>query len=96
VEFQGNRVRRVDAATGIITTFAGTGNAGFSGDGGPAINATLNLPFAIAFDTGGNLYIADAGNARVRQVNPVLGTIQTVAGNGTTVSSPDGSMELPN
>ena len=96
VEFQGNRVRRVDAITGIITTFAGTGLSGFSGDGGPAISATLNLPFAIAFDSGGNLYIADMGNARVRQVNPVLGTIQTVAGNGTTVSSPDGSMELPN
>ncbi len=94
VEFQGNRVRRVDAGTGIITTFAGTGSSGFSGDGGPAVNATLYLPFAITFDSAGYLYIADAGNARVRQVDPVLGTITTVAGNGTNVSAPDGYMAI--
>src|SRR5262249_55226723 len=54
VEFQGNRVRRIDAATGIITTVAGTGTAGFSGDGGPAVNAQIGLAFSIAMDPSGN------------------------------------------
>jgi uncharacterized protein (TIGR03437 family) len=76
-----NRVRRV-TADGSIQTFAGTGSAGFSGDGGPAAAAALNQPYGLAFDHAGNLYIADLGNARVRRV-ATDGTIQTVAGGGT-------------
>jgi len=73
----GHRVRQVSAA-GIIRTIAGTGQPGFSGDGGPAIAAQLNAPYGLAFDTRGNLYIADLGNARVRRVTPD-GAISTVA-----------------
>ena len=83
-----HRVRRV-SASGIITTFAGTGVAGFSGDGGPATTAQLNLPYGLAVDYNGNLYIADLGNQRVRRV-AADGTITTVAGDGRKAASPDG------
>ena len=74
-------VRKVDAA-GIITTFAGSGSStGFSGDGGPAINAQLNTLAGLAVDKAGNLYIADAGNYRLRKVD-TSGIITTVAGTG--------------
>jgi len=74
-------VRRVDSS-GIITTFAGSGSsAGFSGDGGPAVNAQLNTLAGLAVDKAGNLYIADAGNYRVRKVD-TSGIITTVAGTG--------------
>jgi len=76
-----NRVRQVDTL-GIIHTYAGTGTAGFSGDGGPAISAQISAPVGIAMDKGENLYIADAGNNNVRRVN-FAGSISTVAGNGT-------------
>ena len=81
-----NRVRKVDTK-GIITTFAGTGTAGFSGDGGPATSAKLGsgltLPFqGVAVDNAGNVYIADPMNNRVRVVKP-SGIISTFAGNGT-------------
>jgi hypothetical protein len=56
----------VDAVTGIITTVAGNGSAGFGGDGGPASSASLSGPFGIAADAAGNLYIADTGNNRIR------------------------------
>jgi len=75
-----SRVRKI-ALDGSIQTFAGTGTAGFSGDGGSATSAALNQPYGIAFDHFGNLYIADLGNARVRKVTSD-GTIQTVAGGG--------------
>ena len=75
-----NRVRKVDR-TGVITTIAGTGVAGYSGDGGPATTAKINQPHDIAVDRAGNLYIADTGNHRVRRVN-TDGTIVTVAGTG--------------
>jgi len=74
-----NRIRKVTA--GIVSTFAGTGSAGFSGDGGQAVSAQLTLPRGIAFDNAGNLYIADTGNHRVRKVTPG-GQITTVAGEG--------------
>ncbi len=80
-----NRVRKVDTK-GIITTFAGTGTAGFSGDGGPATSAKLGLNLTAAFqgvavDSAGNVYIADPANNRIRMVNPA-GIISTFAGNG--------------
>jgi len=77
-----NRIRRVTPA-GIISTVAGNGTWGFSGDGGAATSAQLNLPFGVGFGAAGSLYIADSGNNRVRKVSPA-GVISTVAGNGTS------------
>lgn len=85
-----HRVRRVDAKTGIITTIAGTGQARFSGDGGPADHAALNEPAALAVDTQGQLYIADQSNNRVRSVDLKTGMIRTVAGTGSAVYDGDG------
>jgi len=75
-----NRIRRVSA--GIITTVAGEGMIGFSGDGGPATRAGLNGPQSVALDSGGNLYIVDTYNQRIRKVT-AAGIITTVAGDGT-------------
>jgi sugar lactone lactonase YvrE len=61
-------VRRIDTK-GVITTFAGTGRLGFSGDGGPARQAKLNAPYGLAFDAAGNLYFADSGNGRIRRID---------------------------
>ena len=82
------RVRKVSPG-GTITTFAGSGGLGSSGDGGPATSATFNAPFALAMDSAGNVYIADSTAARVRKVN-AAGIITTVAGNGGHGSSGDG------
>ena len=84
-----SRIRKVDAATGIITTVAGTGEQGFSGDGGPANQAAISLPRDIALDSNGNLYIADGANNRIRKVDP-NDTITTVAGTGRAEFSGDG------
>ncbi len=81
VETGGHRVRKMDRS-GAITTLAGTGVAGFSGDGGPAALAQLASPYGVAADILGNVYMADLGNARVRRVG-VDGSIVTVAGGGT-------------
>lgn len=79
---EGNqRVRRVDAATGIITTVAGNGTPGFNGDGGAATNAQLDEPKAVALDGAGTLYICEKGNDRIRKVD-VNGVISTVVGAG--------------
>ena len=75
-----DRIRKVDAA-GVITTVAGTGEEGFSGDGGPAIQAALDNPFGVAVDGAGNLFITDRGNDRIRKVD-AAGVITTVAGTG--------------
>ena len=75
-------VRFVDSNTGIISTIAGTGIPGFSGDGGPAVNAQLDYPSAIDLDGAGNLYIADSGNNRIRMLEKATGHIYTVAGTG--------------
>jgi len=83
-----DRVRVVDPS-GIISTLAGSGPAGFSGDGGPAAAAQLNAPRALALDAAGNLYVADDNNDRVRRIDPG-GQITTVAGNGTTGYEGDG------
>jgi len=85
-----HRVRRVDAQTGIITTIAGTGQARFSGDGGPADHAALNEPAALAVDAQGQLYIADQSNNRVRAVDLKTGIIRTVAGMGSAAYDGDG------
>ncbi len=89
-EFDGNRVREVTSASGIITTVAGTGTAGYSGDGGQATSAQLHSPNAVALDGAGNLYIAEYGNNRIRKVTVANGVITTVAGNGTAGYSGDG------
>jgi trimeric autotransporter adhesin len=81
------RIRKIHRGT--ITTVAGNGAMGFCGDGGQATSACLSSPFGIAVDTGGNLFIADAGNQRIRQVGPG-GTINTVAGNGAAGFCGDG------
>lgn len=78
-----SRIRRVDAASGIITTVAGNGNRGYSGDGGPATSAQLSFADSIAVDRDGNLFIADSRfNRRVRRVDAQTGIITTVAGIG--------------
>lgn len=81
-----HRIRKV--SNGVITTVAGTGAPGFSGDGGPAISAALKSPTGVAFDAAGNLYIADSENSRVRRVSH--GIINTVAGNGNWAYGGDG------
>jgi sugar lactone lactonase YvrE len=82
------RIRRVDAKTGSMTTFAGNGKRGFSGDEGPAQEAGLNAPDGIAFDAEDNLYIADAGNHRIRRVDAATGIITTIAGSGPIDEGP--------
>jgi sugar lactone lactonase YvrE len=83
-----NRIRRVDR-TGIITTVAGNGAKGFSGDGGPARDAQLSGAWGVTVDDTGNLYIADTGNNRIRKVDP-SGRITTIAGIGVAGFSGDG------
>ena len=86
-----HRIRRIDAVSGLIETVVGTGVAGFSGDGGPPIAATFNLPRAICLDpTGKQLYIADSRNHRIRHVDVAAQTIETYAGSGVQGFSGDG------
>ncbi len=83
------RIRKVDASSGVITTVAGDGTAGFGGDGGPAAEAQLRNPQGVALDAAGNLYIADRNNHCIRKVD-AAGVITTVAGDGTAGYSGDG------
>jgi hypothetical protein len=87
---QNNHSIRKVALDGTITTIAGNGTSGFSGDGGPASTAVLDSPSATAIDAAGNIYISDAGNNRVRKVNPVTGEIDTVVGSDLESFSGDG------
>ncbi|MFZ4516653.1 MAG: fibronectin type III domain-containing protein, partial [Acidimicrobiia bacterium] len=83
------RVRKISTNDGKITTIAGTGVSGHSGDGGTATNAQLSAPYGVAVDSAGNVYIADTGNDRVRKIS-TNGIITTIAGNGSRGYSGDG------
>ena len=85
---ENNRIRRIHTS-GEITTLAGTGERGYSGDGGPAAEARLDRPAAVAVDRAGNVYVADTGNQRVRRID-LSGTIETYAGTGEQGYSGDG------
>jgi sugar lactone lactonase YvrE len=85
-----NRIRRVDAASGVITTVAGDGEKGFAGDGGPATRAALNEPYGVVVDRDGNLYVADRLNRRVRRIDAGSGVITTLAGTGEAAYCGDG------
>ena len=91
VDNANNRIRKVAATTGIISTVAGSGTNGYSGDGGPATSAKLSGPSAVAVDASGNIYISDVYNSRIRKVNS-SGVISTYAGNGTAGFSGDGGL----
>jgi DNA-binding beta-propeller fold protein YncE len=84
------KIRRVDLATGVVTTVAGTGVAGYSGDGGPAVRATLDSPQRMVADAAGNIYVADSDNNAVRRIDAGSGVITTVAGTGVEGLSGDG------
>ncbi len=86
-----NAIRRLDIKTGILTTFAGTGRPGYSGDGGPAAKAALNSPISLQFGPSGDLFIADIGNHVIRRVSASGGEISTFAGTGKQGPTPDGA-----
>lgn len=88
-DYANHRIRKVSAATGIITTIAGTGANGYTGDGGPATAATLSYPVSICRDLWGNILWAEYGNNVIRKLNPTTGVISTVAGTGTNGYSGD-------
>jgi sugar lactone lactonase YvrE len=85
-----HRIRKIEHDTGTISTIAGNGNNGISGDGGPAVRAQLNEPYGIVIDPRGNLFVADRLNCRVRRIDAGTGVITTVAGNGSKVYFGDG------
>ena len=90
-DYSNNKVRLITRSTGTITTVAGTGTSGSIGDDGPATSAQLYNPQAVAVDASGNVFIADAGNYKVRLVTKATGIITTYAGTGTTGSSTNGT-----
>ncbi|HIF00604.1 MAG TPA: hypothetical protein EYG03_19520 [Planctomycetes bacterium] len=86
-------IRKIDGNTGIITTIAGTGKPGFSGDGGPAIQATFNFLMCVSLNSNNDkLYVADLKNLRIRMVDLKTGVVSTVAGNGEKGIPDDGSV----
>ena len=85
-----HRVRRVDPGTGLISTVAGTGESGYSGDGGPATAARLRSPQGVAVDAAGNVLISEYGNGVIRRVDRGSGTITTIAGTGASGFGGDG------
>lgn len=91
VDMVNNAIRKVDMKTGIISTIAGTGKAGYSGDGGQANKAQLKSPHSIQFDQAGDLYICDIGNHVIRKIDMKTGVISTFAGTGKPGVTPDGA-----
>jgi len=89
-----HRIRKVNAKTGIITTVAGTGSKGFSGDGGPATSARLRYPFSVYVDSAGNIYIVDTYNYRIRKVDGQTQIITTVVGDGSAKFRGDGGLAI--
>lgn len=89
-----SKVSKINFYTGEVTTIAGTGESGFSGDGGPAKDAKLSNPTGLALDNNDNLYISDSGNERIRKVDLNTGIISTVAGTGETGFSNEGNYAL--
>ena len=89
-ERTGQRIRKINLTTGIISTYAGNSTKGFSGDGGPANLASFDTPEGICTDAAGNLYIADNQNHRIRKVDAITGIITTIAGNGSMLYNGDG------
>ncbi len=87
-----HRIRKVDAKTKLVSTVAGTGQPGFTGDGGPATKAALNNPISIQLDAAGDLFICDIGNNRVRRVKASTGQIETFAGTGARKPTEDGEL----
>ena len=87
---KGHSVRRVDATNGVISTVAGTGVEGYSGDGGPALQASVNQIYSLCVDTNGDIYVVDRLNAAVRKITAATGIITTVAGNGEPGYGGDG------
>lgn len=85
-----NRIRRIDGRTGVMTTIAGTGAFGFSGDSGSSTQAAMALPGGISLDAQGNIFVADRANHRIRRIDASTGTITTIAGDGTQGFSGDG------
>lgn len=90
VDMPNHVIRRVDKKTKIITTIAGTGQAGFSGDNGPGVKAQFRQPHSIAFDRSGSLLICDIGNHRVRRLDLKTGIVNTYLGNGERNPTPNG------
>jgi len=89
-----NVIRKITASTGDISTVAGTGTGGYSGDGGAATSAKLSAPKAVAVDSSGNLYIADMSNNRIRMVTASTGDISTIAGDGVAGSGGDNGLAV--
>ncbi len=89
-DLDNQRIRRFDPVTKTVTTIAGSGEKGYAGDGGPALQASLNMPHEIQFDRAGNLYIAERDNHVIRKVEAKTGVISTVAGTGAPGFSGDG------
>jgi streptogramin lyase len=91
VDMVNHAVRKIEMKTGILTTIAGTGQPGYSGDGGPAVKAQFKQPHSIQFGPGGDLYICDIGNHVIRRIDRETGMISTFAGTGKAGDTPDGS-----
>lgn len=87
-------LRRIDARTGTIERVAGTGDKGYAGDGGPAVEALFNEPYGVTIDGQGNLYTADRHNAAVRKIDGATGIVTTFAGNGIAAYSGDGDAAI--
>ncbi|MDB6133072.1 MAG: vgb 3 [Verrucomicrobiales bacterium] len=94
-DMKNHAIRVLDLRSGTLGTFAGTGQPGFSGDGGPAMKAQFREPISLEFGPDGLLYICDIGNQRVRVINTLTGSVRTLCGNGQRAMPPDGAPFSP-